>query len=108
MSFTFLDLCTRSDADYALLQRRTDACARLGRSYELPCRLPASCIPQDVSLGFYRAGNRYLLYTRPPSRCCGSGEPFAALFGAAPRSFRSFASLTAYLRRLGKLLQKEK
>lgn len=94
MSFTFADLCHRSEEDYALLRRRTDACSRLGRSYELPCRLPASCFPQLVFLGFYRSGDRYLIYTQPQAFYRSTGAP---LF-RPPCFFSSFSSLTEHLR----------
>ncbi len=69
MSFCFLDLCQRTDADYALLQQRTDACAKLGRSYELRCTMPPGFLPGEATIGFCRTGDRYFLYIRPRISC---------------------------------------
>lgn len=100
MSFTFADLCHRSKEDYALLQRHTDTCANLGRSYELPCRLPASCFPQQVFLGFYQSGGQYLTYVRPQVILRKTHTP---LF-SPPRFFSSFSDLTDHLHNMEHLL----
>lgn len=104
MEFTITDFCRRSDADYALLQRRTDACARLGRSYEIPCKLPHHCTPAEALVGFCRTGEKYMLYIRP--RICYSGTSITAseLFAPGVRSFPNFPALTAHLCQLGREL----
>ena len=93
MSFTFADFCHRCAADYALLQQRTDLCARVGRSYEIPCKLPAFCTPQQVMMCFYRYNDSYLLYVHPPVSCVHSSIP---LF-SPPLTFSSFEELIACL-----------
>lgn len=101
MPFTFLELCLRSDADFAVLHRRTDACARLGRSYEIPCLLPAECSPRNVFIGFCRSERQYSLYIRPQVRYSGHNAELAALFHPTLHTFPSFSHLTALLHRLG-------
>lgn len=104
MPFYFTELCLRSDEDYALLRRRTDACARLGRSYEIPCKLPDNCIPGDAFVGFCRTGEQYALYVRPQVHYAGTCAALTELFSPGVRSFSSFSDLTARLRLLGQAL----
>lgn len=62
----FLQLCACGPSGYALLKQRVDACAGLGRSYQFDrCRLPPGCAPAQAQMGFWRAGDNYLLYFRP-------------------------------------------
>lgn len=104
MSFSFVDLCRRSDADYMLLRQRTDTCAQAGRSYEIPCLLPNTCTPADVTLGFCRVGSRYLLYTRPQVCYHGHLASLAELFSPGMRTFPDFPAMIARLRQLGREL----
>ncbi len=104
MQFTITDLCLRSDTDFPLLQRRTDACARLGRSYEIPCKLPDICTPRNVCIGFYRRGEQYLLYIRPQVCYSGTSKVAAAIFSSGICSFPSFSTLAGYLHQLGREL----
>ncbi len=100
MSFTFSDLCRRSEADYTILQQRTDACSLLSGSYEFPCRMPASCYPQLVFFGIYQSNGQYTAYTRPHVIFRGT---FTHIF-YPPRFFTSFSALTAYLNDMEHLL----
>lgn len=104
MTFTLLDLCRRTDTDYALIRRRTDACAQLGRSYELHCALPAHCTPSDAAIGFWRTAGRYCLYIRPKIHCSNSAPTLSKLITHETVAFSSFSELTAYLRCLGREL----
>ncbi len=104
MSFQLLHLCQRTDAEYTLLQQRTDACAQLGRSYELPCTLPSYCVPCEATVGFCRTGNRYFLYLRPRVQCNGTLPTLSGLLLRGMESFPTFSDLTAWLRRLGREL----
>ena len=62
----FSQFCAHLSHQPALLQKRVDACAGLGRSYEFsPCRMPPGCRPGQTGLGFWRDGTDYLLYFRP-------------------------------------------
>lgn len=101
MSFTLLDLCRRTDSDYALLQRRTDACAQLGRSYELRCTMPIHCVPAEAAIGFCRTGTRYSLYIRPRISCTATAPTLSALLTRGTQSFPNFPELIAWLRHLG-------
>lgn len=98
MSFTFKDLCRCGDDEFLQLHRRTDAAARLGRTYELPCRLPSVFFPQDILLGFWKNGGQYTVYTRPPVVCHSASSPLAALLVPPQLMFPTFAALTTYLR----------
>ena len=104
MQFTITDLCLCSDADYARLKRRTDACAKLGRSYEIPCTLPGTCTPTDVFLGFCRADEQYLFYIHPQVCYNGANRTAAQLLAPGIRSFPNFLSLTEHLRQIGRAL----
>ena len=101
MSFCLLDLCRRTDEDYALLRRRADACAQLGRSYELRCTLPDYCAPSEATIGFCRTGERYFLYIRPRIHCAKTVPALSGLLSHGMESFPVFSDLTAWLRRLG-------
>lgn len=101
MSFRLLDLCQRTAEEYALLRRRTDACAQLGRSYELRCTLPAHCVPSEASVGFCRTGERYMLYVRPQINCTGRNPLLSELLAQRTVFFSTFSDLTAWLHRLG-------
>ena len=101
MSFGLLDLCQRTDADYALLQQRTDACAQLGRSYELRCALPSGFVPCEATVGFCRTGERYFLYIRPRISCPTEIPALSGLLAQGMESFPGFSALTTWLRRLG-------
>lgn len=104
MSFRLLDLCQRTDSDYALLQQRTDACAKLGRSYELRCTLPSDFTPCEATIGFCRTGERYFLYIRPRITCKKEFPALSGLLAQGMESFPAFSALTAWLRRLGQQL----
>lgn len=101
MQFSITDFYQRPDEDFTLLQRRTDACARLGRSYELPCTLPDTCAPTDVMIGFCRTGAQYMLYIRPQVCCTTANSLAEDFFTPGIRSFPNFAALTEHLRRVG-------
>ncbi len=100
MSFTFSDLCRRSESDYTLLQQRTDTCSLLSGSYEFPCRMPASCYPQLVFLGIHQRSGQYTIYTRPHVIFRNTCTPIFY----PPRFFTSFSALTAYLNDMERLL----
>lgn len=104
MSFCFLDLCQRTDADYALLQQRTDACAKLGRSYELRCTMPPGFLPGEATIGFCRTGDRYFLYIRPRISCKKEIPALSGLLAQGMESFPGFPALTTWLRHLGQQL----
>lgn len=71
----FSQFCACLSGQPALLQRRVDACAGLGRSYEFSsCQMPQGCCPGQVGLGFWRDGTDYLLYFRPAVSYSG-GDP---------------------------------
>ena len=101
MQFTLTDLYLRSDTDFSLLQRRTDACARLGRSYEILCKLPDICTPRNAYIGFCRRGEQYQLYIRPQICYNGTSRVAAAMFSAGICSFPNFSALAGYLHQLG-------
>lgn len=104
MEFTITDFYLRPDEDYRLLQRRTDACARLGRSYEIPCQLPDICSPVHVFIGFWRTEKQYLFYIRPQVCYRGTNRLAAETFSSGTCCFPSFFALTEHLRQLGQEL----
>lgn len=101
MQFTITDLCLSSDADYDRLRRRTDACSRLGRSYEIPCTLPDTCTPANAWIGFCRTGEQYMLYVRPKIRYSGTNRRAAEFFSTDIHPFSNFSALMKHFRQLG-------
>ncbi len=104
MQLHLSDFCTRTDAEFSLLQRKIDECAALGRSYELRCSLPVGCAPVDAILGFCGVGGRYLLYVRPHISYCGTVSELAALLRPEPLSFATFSAMAQHIRELGHLI----
>ena len=101
MNIQLSDLCMRTDHEYLILKQHTDACANLGRSYELSCALPALCSPQKATLGFCRTCGCYMLYIRPQINYRGSNKALSELFSPGIRSFPSFHALTDRMRQWG-------
>jgi len=96
---TLAGLCSQERSCYTLLREHTDACAALGRSYELPrCRLPGGCTPDTASIGFWR-GRRgdYAVYFKPAVEYRGSDSGLADFFKSCPLRFPDFPSLVSRL-----------
>ena len=94
--------CACGPSGYAALKQRVDACARLGRSYEFAgCELPPGCSPGRAQVGFWRAGEDYLLYFRPPVAYGGADPALSAFFlrGAVHR-YAGFQAMADCLRGL--------
>ena len=101
MNFTLMDLMQRPDIDYSTLKRRTDACAQLGRSYEIDCIMPDFCDPGNATIGFCRIEKRYCLYLRPQIRYHGDSKALAALFSCQMHFFDTFHALSDQFRQWG-------
>lgn len=101
MNIPLSTLCMRNDHEYLILKQHTDACASLGRSYELSCTLPALCSPKVATLGFCFTCGRYMLYIRPKINYSGSNKALSELFSPGIRSFPSFQALTDRMRQWG-------
>lgn len=98
----FSQFCACGPAGYAQLKERVDACAQVGRSYEFgACALPDGCTPSLVRLGFWRAGEDYLLYFRPATAYTGADPRLNEFFqrGAVQR-YAGFQAMTDCLRAL--------
>lgn len=99
----FSQFCACLSSQPALLRRRVDICAGLGRSYEFsPCQMPPGCRPEQTGLGFWRDGTDYLLYFRPAVSYTG-GDPRLSRFfsrGSVQR-FPGFQSMADCLQTLG-------
>ena len=98
----FSQFCACGPSGYAALKQRVDACARLGRSYEFAgCELPPGCSPGRAQVGFWRAGEDYLLYFRPPVAYGGADPALSAFFlrGAVHR-YAGFQAMADCLRGL--------
>jgi len=96
---TLASLCSQERSCYTLLREHTDACAALGRSYELPpCRLPEGCTPNKASMGFWR-GERggYAVYFKPAVEYRGSDSGLSDFFKGCPLHFPDFPSLVTRL-----------
>lgn len=98
----FSRFCACGPEDRAELKRQVDGCAQLGRSYEFPnCRLPPGCRPAQASIGFWRAGEDYLLYFRPVPSYTGQDPRLRAFFDLGPvQRFPSFQAMTDRLQAL--------
>lgn len=104
----FSQICTAAAAEFESLERQVAFCAAQGRSYELPnCRLPNSCRPCRVTLGFCRREGGYLLYWRPAVDYQGQGQVLKLLFNRNTWRFDRFEEMTRFLRSLGPALAAE-
>ena len=102
MEYRLTDFARHSQSDYALLKQRIDACAALGRSYELPnCALPDACSPDKATLGFCAIAGSYLFYIRPEVRYGGANTVLAELFRPGPRGFSDFEAMAEFLKKAG-------
>lgn len=99
MELTLASLCSQERSCYTLLREHTDACAVLGRSYELPpCRLPEGCAPDTASMGFWRGeSGGYAVYFKPAVEYRGKDSTLADFFGDCPLRFPDFPSLVSRL-----------
>lgn len=107
MKLVLADLCEYSDAEFSALRRRVDACAVLGRSYELPCVLPADCTPQNAALCFWNDGGRYRVYVRPRIAYRGPIEELSRLLAPPALSCADFSAVMRQLRDLSRALRAE-
>lgn len=98
---TFQQLCAASPASFQALQTCIDIHCRQGKGYEFQnCQMPDGCTPSQVSLGFLRQGESYILYWRPMVTYRGKSPVLAVLFGRNIWRFDSFQSLSARLQSL--------
>lgn len=96
------ELCFRSETEWEQVRQQTDACAALGRSYELRCQLPPQCSPSEATLGFCLTGKRYMLYLRPCVTYRGSNTSLSELFAPRIHSFPNFRALTERMHEWGR------
>lgn len=99
----FSQFCACLSGQPALLQRRVDACAGLGRSYEFSsCQMPQGCCPGQAGLGFWRDGTDYLLYFRPAVSYSGGDPRLRRFFSQGNiQRFPGFQPMADCLRALG-------
>lgn len=99
----FSQFCASLSGQPALLQRRVDVCAGLGRSYEFsPCQMPQGCLPGQAGLGFWRDGTDYLLYFRPAVSYSGDDPRLRRFFSQGNvQRFSGFQPMADCLRALG-------
>ncbi|MCI9550304.1 MAG: ATP-dependent Clp protease ATP-binding subunit [Oscillospiraceae bacterium] len=99
----FSQFCAHLSHQPALLQKRVDACAGLGRSYEFsPCRMPPGCRPGQTGLGFWRDGTDYLLYFRPAVDYSGDDLRLRRFFSQGSlQRFPGFQPMADCLQALG-------
>lgn len=93
---TFNQLCNASPACLQALQTCIDVHWRQGKGYEFQnCQMPEGCSPEQVSLGFLRQGEGYVLYWRPTVIYRGKSPVLRVLFARNVWHFDSFQSLCA-------------
>lgn len=98
---TFYQLCAASPAGFQTLQSCIDIHWRQGKGYEFPaCQMPAGCTPEQVTLGFLRQGQSYVLYWRPTVVYRGKSPVLTVFLGRNVWRFDSFSSLSNRLQSL--------
>lgn len=99
----FSQFCACLSGQPALLRRRVDICAGLGRSYEFfPCQMPPGCRPEQTGLGFWRDGTDYLLYFRPAVSYTGVDPRLSRFFAqGSVQRFSGFQPMADCLQALG-------
>lgn len=98
---TFYQLCAASTAGFQALQACIDIHWRQGKGYEFQdCQMPSGCTPEQVSLGFLRQGQGYVLYWRPMVTYRGKSPVLSVFLARNVWRFDSFASLSARLQSL--------